>query len=217
MRKKTAKRSLKCLLLLALTAAFWLTSMGATYTKLPKGDVQEVQRRLKAWGYYSGEVDGIYGDLTYKAVRYFQSKNGLSVDGIVGSKTAEKLGIQLSTGRDDGTDAYLLGKLVYAEARGEPYQGKVAVAAVVLNRVRSSQFPNSISAVIYQPGAFSVISDGQISFSPDAEALRAAKDALAGADPTGGCLFYYNPKKTSNSYMLSKPVALSIGNHRFCY
>ncbi len=200
-----------------LLAVFWLAAAGATYTKLPASDVQEIQRRLKAWGYYSGEVDGIYGDLTYKAVRYFQSKNGLSVDGFVGNKTAEKLGIQLSNGKDEGADTYLLAKLVYAEARGEPYQGKVAVAAVVLNRVKSAEFPNSISGVIYQPGAFSVVSDGQISLSPDAEALRAAKDALAGADPTGGCLFYYNPKKTSNSYMLSKPVALSIGNHNFCY
>ncbi len=163
MNKWTMKRALACALLAALALAILLTSLGATYTKLPKSDVQEIQRRLKAWGYYSGEVDGVYGDLTYKAVRYFQSKNGLSVDGVVGNKTAEKLGIQLSSGKDEGADAYLLGKLVYAEARGEPYQGKVAVAAVVLNRVKSAQFPNSISGVIYQPGAFSVIADGQIS------------------------------------------------------
>lgn len=217
MQRQFLKRSAAVVLIALLAAVFWLSALGATYTKLPASDVKEIQRRLKAWGYYSGNVDGIYGDQTYRAVRYFQSKNGLAVDGIVGSRTAEKLGIQLSSGKEEGTDAYLLAKLVYAEARGEPYQGKVAVAAVVLNRVRSSAFPNSISGVIYQPGAFSVISDGQISLSPDAEALRAAKDALAGADPTGGCVFYYNPKKTSNSYMLSKPVAVAIGNHNFCY
>lgn len=211
------KQIFKRILLSALALVFCLCALGAVYTKLPKSDVEEIQRRLKAWGYYTGEVDGIYGDLTHKAVRYFQSKNGLDVDGIVGNKTAEKLGIQLSAGKDEGTEAYLLGKLVYAEARGEPYDGKVAVAAVVLNRVRSASFPNSISGVIYQSGAFSVVANGQISLSPDADSLKAAKDALAGADPTGGCLFFYNPQYTTNSYMLSKPVAVTIGKHRFCY
>ena len=187
-----------------------------------KGDqVTLIQQKLKQYGYFSGTVDGVFGKQTYDAVVWFQRKNGLKVDGAVGESTAAALGITLtgsvSAASYNESETYLLGRLVHGEARGEPYVGKVAVAAVVLNRVRSSAFPNSISGVIYQPGAFSVISDGQISLSPDAEALRAAKDALAGADPTGGCVFYYNPKKTSNSYMLSKPVAVAIGNHNFCY
>ena len=143
----------------------------------------------------------------------------MSVDGIVGSKTAEKLGMQLGKDKDSSTsqpDVYLLARVVYGEARGEPYRGKEAVAAVVLNRMKSPDFPNTMAGVVYQKGAFSIVDDGQINLTPDEEALRAARDALNGVDPTGGCTFYYNPDKTSNKYMLSKPVVTVIGNHRFC-
>ena len=116
---------------------------------------------------------------------------------------------------DEHGNLYLLARLVYGEARGEPYKGQVAVAAVVLNRVKSSQFPNSVSGVIYQSGAFSVVNDGQINLTPDETAIKAARDAMNGYDPTNGCLYYYNPAKTTNQWMLSKPVLLVIGNHSF--
>lgn len=182
--------------------------------------VTTIQTKLKRWGYYTGSVDGIFGSITLKAVKYFQSVNGLVVDGIVGSKTAEAMGINLasSTSSSSGstsTDLYLLAKCIYAEARGEPYTGQVAVGAVVLNRVESSQFPNTISGVIYQPYAFTCVSDGQINLTPDATAKNAAQDALNGWDPTNGCLYYYNPSTATSSWIWSKTIMLSIGSHNF--
>ena len=195
----------------------------AAYQFGSNGDmVKEIQQRLKDWGYYFGSVDGNYGKATEDAVIAFQIKHGIRIDGIVGAQTAEKLGVSLA-GADGGGgssatsgDVYLLAQLVYGESRGEPYTGKVAVAACVLNRVESSLFPNSIAKVIYQPGAFSVVDDGQINLAPDQDALRAARDAMNGWDPSGGALFYYNPKKTSNKYMLAKPIICTIGDHVFC-
>lgn len=187
--------------------------------------VREIQQKLKDWGYYKGSVDGIFGNRTMYAVQDFQKKHGLTPDGVVGPATAAKLGVNLnraSSGTSGGSSStgsnnvYLLAQLVHGEARGEPYIGQVAVAAVVLNRVDSAQFPNSIAGVIYQPGAFTAVSDGQINLAPDQNALRAARDALNGWDPSNGSLFYYNPAKTSNKYMLSKPVLLVIGEHNFC-
>lgn len=182
--------------------------------------VRELQTRLKNWGYYTGSVDGIYGSLTVAAVKYFQRVNGLAVDGIVGEKTAAAVGIWIGEGSStagySSSDEYLLARLVYAEARGEPYVGQVAVAAVVLNRVRSSSFPNTIAGVIYQPWAFSVVNDGQINLSPNQTAVNAARDAMNGWDPTYGCLYYYNPNTATNSWIKQKPIHLSIGNHVFC-
>lgn len=189
--------------------------------------VTTLQKRLKTWGYYTGNVDGVFGSQTEQAVKYFQRKNGLAVDGIVGPATAKAVGISLTGGSSGGSssssgtgssssDVYLLARCVYGEARGESYKGQVAVAAVVLNRVRSSSFPNTISGVIYQPGAFSVVSDGQINLTPNDTALKAARDAMNGWDPTGGCLYYYNPAKTSNKWILSRPIMMRIGNHVFC-
>lgn len=184
--------------------------------------VKTIQTKLKNWGYYTGSVDGIYGSKTTAAVKYFQRSNGLTADGIVGSKTAAAMGITLGSSSSGGSttgssgDAYLLARLVYGEARGEPYTGQVAVAAVVLNRVRSSSFPNSISGVIYQAGAFDVVSDGQINLTPNDSAIRAAKDALNGWDPTYGCLFYYNPATATNRWIRSKTIKLTIGKHVFC-
>lgn len=180
--------------------------------------VRTIQQKLKNWGYYSGGVDGVFGSKTTAAVKLFQKKNGLTADGIVGTKTAAAMGISLSSSSGGSTsgDAYLLARCVYAEARGEPYVGQVAVAAVVLNRVKSSSFPNTIAGVIYQPYAFTAVADGQINLSPNATAIRAARDAMNGWDPTYGCLFYYNPKTATSAWIRKKEVHLSIGRHVFC-
>lgn len=184
--------------------------------------VRTIQTKLKNWGYYTGSVDGIFGSKTEAAVKYFQRRNGLSVDGIVGSKTAAAMGIRLSSSSSStsssasSSDLNLLAHLVYAEARGEPYVGQVAVAAVVLNRVRSSSFPNTVSGVIYQPWAFTCVNDGQINLSPNNTAISAARDAINGWDPTYGCLYYYNPSTATSSWMRAKTVTLNIGSHAFC-
>ena len=176
--------------------------------------VSQMQQKLKNWGYYTGEVDGIFGSKTESAVRYFQRKNGLAEDGIVGPATAKS---SSSGGNSSSSgDVYLLARAVYGEARGEPYEGQVAVAAVILNRVEHPSFPNTIAGVIYQSGAFDVVSDGQINLSPDSNALRAARDAMAGWDPTNGCIYYYNPRTATNQWIKSRPVMRVIGNHVFC-
>lgn len=185
-----------------------------------KGDqVALVQQKLKQYGYFSGAVDGVFGKQTYDAVVWFQRKNGLKVDGVVGESTAAALGVTLagsvSAASYNESETYLLGRLVHGEARGEPYVGKVAVAAVVLNRVKSPSFPNTISGVIYQSGAFDAVADGQINLTPDEDSLRAARDALNGWDPTGGCLYYYNPATATNGWIWSRTVQLSIGKHNF--
>lgn len=186
-----------------------------------RGDeVRQIQTKLKRWGYYNGNVDGIYGSQTQSAVRWFQSKNGLSVDGIAGPKTLEAMGIFSSSSgggtSNSSSDLNLLARLVYAEARGEPYTGQVAVAAVVLNRVKNSSFPNTIAGVIYQSGAFSVVADGQINLTPNSTAKKAAQDAINGWDPTYGSIYYFNPNTATSSWIWSRPVTVVIGNHRFC-
>jgi len=192
------------------------------YKKGSTGEtVSEIQRRLKNWGYYSGSVDGIYGSQTEKAVRYFQQKNGLSVDGQVGNQTLAALGItpKDSGGGDGGGqsgDLYLLARLISAEARGEPYNGQVAVGAVVLNRVDHPSFPNSISGVIYQPGAFSCMDDGQFDQPIAESAYRAAQDALNGYDPSYGAIYYFNPSTATSKWIWSRPLIVQIGEHRFC-
>lgn len=176
-----------------------------------------VQQRLKNWGYYTGNVDGIYGSKTRSAVRLFQQKNGLAVDGIVGPKTAAAIGFTIKS--DDNSvsnnDLYLLAKCVYAEARGESYVGQVAVAAVILNRVESEKFPNTIAGVIYQPYAFTAVSDGQINLEPNQTAYNAARDALNGWDPTYGSLYYYNASTATSSWIYSRKTVVTIGNHVF--
>lgn len=185
-------------------------------------EVTQIQTKLKRWGYYNGNIDGIYGSQTLAAVKYFQRKNGLVVDGIAGTKTLQAMGIYTSSSGSSSSSANnssnlnLLARLVYAEARGEPYTGQVAVAAVVLNRVKSSSFPNTVSGVIYQSGAFSVVSDGQINLTPNTTAYNAAKDALNGWDPSYGSIYYFNPKTATNSWIWSRPHVVTIGNHRFC-
>lgn len=186
-----------------------------------RGDeVIQIQTKLKRWGYYSGSVDGIYGSQTLSAVKWFQSKNGLTVDGIAGPKTLAAMGINSTQNNNGGaasnSDLNLLAHLVYAEARGESYTGQVAVASVVLNRVKSSSFPNTVAGVIYERGAFSVVTDGQINLTPNQTAISAARDALNGWDPTYGAIYYFNPNTATNGWIWSRPVTVVIGNHRFC-
>lgn len=183
-------------------------------------DVTTLQRKLKNWGYYSGSVDGIFGSQTREAVRYFQRKNGLVVDGIVGKKTLAALGMSLggSSGSTSGysdSDISLLARLIYGEARGESYTGQVAVGAVVLNRVRSSSFPNTIAGVIYQPYAFTAVSDGQINLTPNATARKAAIAAMNGWDPSYGAIYYYNPSTATSSWIFSRQTTVVIGDHVF--
>lgn len=183
-------------------------------------EVRTIQTKLKRWGYYNGNVDGIFGSQTLAAVKYFQRKNGLVVDGIAGKRTLEAMGIFTSSGNSgsssSSSDLNLLSRLVYGEARGEPYSGQVAVAAVVLNRVKSSSFPNSISGVIYQKGAFNVVDDGQINLTPNSTAKKAAQDALNGWDPSYGSIYYFNPATATNKWIWSRPHVVTIGKHRFC-
>ena len=199
-------------------------AQAATYRQGSTGDaVRTIQTKLKRWGYYTGSVDGIYGAQTKKAVEYFQRKNGLVADGIVGSKTYAALGMmqqaqggsQSSQGTATNSDTYLLARCIYGEARGESYTGQVAVGAVVLNRVKSPQFPNTISGVIYQKGAFTAVDDGQINLEPNDTAYRAARDAMNGWDPTYGCLYYYNPAVATSSWIFTRQTVTVIGKHVF--
>ena len=182
-------------------------------------DVTRIQQRLRKYGYMDAPADGIFGQATYDAVVWFQRKNGLKADGVVGPATAAALGISLNSAAEassyNESEINVLARLVHAEARGEPYLGKVAVAAVVLNRVRSASFPNTISGVVYQAGAFDCVADGQIYLTPDNDSLRAARDAMNGWDPTGGCVYYYNPAKSTSAWIWSREVRLTIGAHSF--
>lgn len=184
--------------------------------------VREIQSRLKRWGYYKGSVDGIYGYRTYLAVKSFQRKNGLRADGIAGNRTLAALGINPGRTASRRTTAAgsqnlnLLARLINGEARGEPYIGQVAVGGVIMNRVRDPRFPNTIPGVIYQPGAFTAIVDGQIHARILPTSQKAAQDALNGWDPSGGALYYYNPAKTTNKWIWSRPIIKRIGKHVFC-
>lgn len=214
-----------CAVLLAIMLLLMMglrTANGMVYWGQSGEDVRRVQQKLKQYGYFSGTVDGQFGQKTYDAVVWFQKKNGLKADGVVGDSTAAALGITLSSGGDTmasapatESESYLLARLVHGEARGEPYVGKVAVAAVVLNRVRSASFPNTVSGVIFQTGAFDCVYDGQLWLTPDEESIRAANDALAGWDPTSGCLYYYNPATATSSWIWTREVRLNIGAHAF--
>lgn len=199
------------------------------------GEVKEVQRRLKQWGYYSGAVDGVFGSATKKAVIAFQKKNGLTADGVVGKATYAALGMNDSynalnggnkkpSGGSSGgsgssnytsSDLYLLAKTIYAEGRGESYTGQVAIGAVIMNRVRSSSFPNTIAGVVYQKGAFTAVDDGQINLEPNQTAYDAARDAMNGWDPTYGCLYYYNPAVATSAWIFNRQTVTVIGKHVF--
>ncbi|MCI2105718.1 MAG: spore cortex-lytic enzyme [Intestinimonas sp.] len=200
------------------------TAQAAAYRPGSTGDtVRTIQTKLKNWGYYEGNVDGIYGSRTTEAVRYFQRENSLTEDGIAGPATLAALGIQDgSTTNTGGIQAQqngslqLLARVVSAEARGEPYSGQVAVGAVILNRVGHPSFPNTIAGVVYQPGAFTCMMDGQFNAPVSDSAIRAAQAALNGADPSGGAIYYFNPATATSGWIWSRPLLKIIGNHRFC-
>lgn len=211
MRKKT-------LILLLLFSLIFpqevcaLSKRGSTGT-----EVRNIQSRLKQWGYLNGAVDGIYGSKTEAAVKKFQAKHGLTADGIAGPQTLAKIGLPTGTSSSSyDANVNLLARVINGEARGESYEGQVAIGAVVLNRVRHSSFPNSISGVIYQQGAFTAVTDGQINAAVYNSCYKAARDALNGWDPTGGAIYYYNPVTATNQWIRSRPVIKTIGKHVFC-
>ena len=218
--ESTKKRVITLFLALTLVlgGVVALRAQAASYQRGSSGQVvTQIQTKLKRWGYYNGAIDGVYGSATEKAVRLFQQKNGLTVDGKAGQRTLAAMGISASAPAvSNDANVELLARLISAEARGEPYTGQVAVGAVVMNRTRHPSFPSTISGVISQRGAFSCIDDGQF-YQPIADsAYRAARAALSGSDPTGGAIYYYNPAKTTNKWIWSRPVLTVIGSHRFC-
>ena len=188
-------------------------------------EVRQIQTRLRDWGYMNGPVDGIYGTKTRDGVKYFQRKHGLTADGIAGPKTLEKIGLPTgvaSTGSSGSSvnassaDYNLLARIISAEARGEPYTGQVAVGAVIMNRIQHPSFPDTLAGVIYQKGAFTAVVDGQFNQPVADSAYKAARGARNGWDPTGGAIYYYNPKTATSSWIRSRPVVKTIGNHVFC-
>lgn len=216
--KNKRLRLLVIIAAIAVAAYLGLTAGTAALSKMgSRGDeVRKIQTKLKQWGYTIGNIDGIFGTKTEKGVKQFQRNNGITADGIAGETTLSKMGISTNSASGSSeTDARLLARIINAEARGEPYTGQVAVGAVVLNRVKHSSFPNTIAGVIYQPGAFTALDDGQWNASMYETPYKAAKDALNGWDPTGGAIYYYNPAKTTNTWIYSRPVVCTIGKHKF--
>ncbi len=196
----------------AQAAAYKQGSSGST--------VRTIQQKLTNWGYFSDKVDGVYGPKTAQAVKLFQQKNGLSADGVAGPATLKALGMSTTGGETPGSSqsnsVALLARVISAEARGEPYSGQVAVGAVILNRVEHPSFPGSISGVVYQPGAFTCMDDGQFNEPVADSAHKAAQDALNGADPSGGAIYYFNPSTATSAWIWSRPLITIIGKHRFC-
>lgn len=199
-------------------------SIFKTYSWGSNGDVvKQIQQKLIRWGYMNGSADGIYGYKTWSAVKSFQKKNGLTADGIVGTKTLAALGINtgsqsVSASASSGShesDVRILAAAIYGESRGEPYEGQVAVGAVIMNRVKHPSFPNTIAGVVYQQGAFDAVKDGQINLTPDETAVKAARDAVNGWDPTDGAIYYWNPATATSKWIWSVPITKQIGKHVF--
>ena len=223
--KKFVKPLCFVLLIAFLASSLNLTAVGYSSMGSRGSEVRKIQQRLKDWGYYNGSVDGIYGIATRNAVIKFQKKHGITADGICGPKTLSLIGLPTGNSSSNSSGGYggysssdykLLARLISAEARGEPYSGQVAVGAVVLNRLEHPSFPNSISGVIYQKGAFSCIDDGQFNVAVADSAYSAARDALNGLDPSGGAIYYFNPSTATSSWIWSRPLIKVIGKHRFC-
>ena len=229
-RQKKRLCALLCTILLlnTLVLAFAQSALAVSYRQGDSGSaVTTIQTKLKRWGYFDGPVDGIYGSKTSKAVRSFQRKNGLTADGVAGPATLKALGMEQTsqnsgssqTGSSSGNasgDVALLAKVISAEARGEPYDGQVAVGAVILNRIAHPSFPNTVAGVVYEPGAFTCMVDGQIDQPIASSAYQAARDALNGADPSGGAIYYFNPVTATSAWIWSRPLLTVIGKHRFC-
>ncbi len=215
--KKHRKVALALLTALTVAAVSVISAAALSRVGSRGSEVKSIQSRLKAWGYYSGSVDGIYGTATRDAVKRFQKKNGLTADGIAGPATLQKIGLPTGSGSSaTSSDYYLLARLISAEARGEPYIGQVAVGAVVLNRTEHPSFPDSVAGVIYQRGAFSCLDDGQFDEPIADSAFSAARDALNGYDPSGNAIYYYNPDTATSKWIRTRAVIKVIGKHRFC-
>lgn len=180
-------------------------------------EVEEIQRVLKEWGLFKGEITGYFGTATENALKQYQKNNGLEATGIADEATLKKMGITIGE-KPNATDANinLLARIISAEGRGESYVGQVAIGAVICNRIEHPSFPDTLQGVIYQNGAFTAIVDGQFDEEVAESAYYAARDALSGWDPTGGCIYYFNPKKTNDEYMHSREVIKIIGDHYFC-
>ena len=229
-RQKKRLCALLCTILLlnTLVLGFTQSALAASYRQGDSGSaVTTIPTKLKRWGYFDGPVDGIYGSKTTKAVRSFQQKNGLTADGVAGPATLKALGMAQtsqnsgssqtgSSGGNASGDVALLAKVISAEARGEPYDGQVAVGAVILNRIAHPSFPNTLAGVVYEPGAFTCMVDGQIDQPIASSAYQAARDALNGADPSGGAIYYFNPVTATSAWIWSRPLLTVIGKHRFC-
>ena len=228
--KKTIKIAMLIVMAFAMTFCVFSatvsesgqTAYAAVYQQGSSGStVKTMQQKLKNWGYYKGSVDGIFGSKTKEAVKYFQRKNGLKVDGIVGNQTLKALGMSANSSSGSSSSGYsdsdvmLLARLIYGEARGESYVGQVAVGAVVMNRIKSASFPNTMSGVIYQSYAFTAVADGQINLTPNATAKKAAQDAMNGWDPSYGSLYYYNPRIATSKWIFSRQTVVTIGKHVF--
>ncbi len=213
---RTAVFVLAVSLLLTCSA---VSASAASYRQGDSGDtVVTIQTELERRGYSAGAEAGLYGSATVSAVKYFQRSNGLTADGVVGAATLKALGMEDggATNSSATADVALLAKVISAEARGEPYSGQVAVGAVILNRVNNPSFPNTIAGVVYEPGAFTCMVDGQIDQPVADSAYQAARDALNGADPSGGALYYFNPDTATSAWIWSRPLITVIGKHRFC-
>lgn len=218
MKRKTVLFS-TLVLILVLALCCQLVPASALSKQGSRGDeVIAIQTKLSELGYYTGNIDGIFGTGTKNAVINFQKDNGLAADGIAGAKTLSALGISADSGNGEfsQSEIALLTRIISAESRGEPYEGQVAVGAVILNRITHPSFPNTLSGVIYQPGAFSCLNDGQVNEPVAESAQRAARDAMNGWDPTGGAIYYFNHKTATSKWILSRPVITTIGSHRFC-
>ncbi len=215
MKLKRFTAALFALMLAFSSPAFALSKIGSS-----GNEVEKIQTKLKNWGYYNGDVDGVFGWQTQNAVKSFQQKNGLTPDGVAGERTLNAMGIFSSSSSSSSSpneaSINLLARVINGEARGEPYEGQVAVGAVVLNRVGHPSFPNSVSAVVYQKGAFTAVNDGQINAEMYASSHRAARDALNGWDPTGGAIYYYNPATATNKWIRTREIICTIGKHVFC-
>lgn len=229
MQKRSKRLCLALAVLLSVSMALAALAPAVEAASYKKGSngavVTQIQTKLKSWGYYTGSVDGVYGSGTERAVRAFQQKNGLTVDGKAGDQTLAAMGLSAGGGNSSNSGGSggasssqvdLLARLISAEARGEPYSGQVAVGAVVLNRIKHPSFPNTLSGVIYQRGAFSCLDDGQFDEPVAQSAYAAARDAMNGYDPTGGAIYYFNPVTATSKWIWSRPLIVQIGKHRFC-
>lgn len=228
---KTVKRIIILVVIFSVSIPLFLKGSvfiapitGKLAPDMESDDVRKMQQRLKNWNYYEGEISGKYDLKTYFAVRDFQETYKLPVSGIANEDTLTTMGLttlakwgEVYAQSSQVNNEQLLARAINGEARGEPYEGQVAVGAVILNRTRDPQFPKTVAGVIYQPGAFTAVSDGQINvpIDPNSTVVKAARDALNGWDPTNGCLYYWNPATATSKWIWSRQIVKKIGKHYF--